>query len=52
MMLARSHLTLGRSQVALNLLMNCLQTSVHDWIELVGSPINLVLVEDNMKIDR
>jgi hypothetical protein len=47
MMLARSHLTLGRSQVALMLLMNCMQRSDHDRTESIGSLISQVLAEDN-----
>jgi hypothetical protein len=49
-LLARSHSTLGHSQVALKLLMNCLQRSNHDRINPVGNPINQVMVEDDRKI--
>jgi hypothetical protein len=52
MMLPKSHSTLGQSQVALKLLMNCLQRSDHNWTEPVGSPIDLVLAEDNKQIGR
>jgi hypothetical protein len=52
MMLARSHATPGHSQVALKLLMNCLQRSDHDRTESVGSIINQVLAEDDRHIGR
>jgi hypothetical protein len=52
MMPARSHSTLGLSQVALKLLMNWWQRSDQDRTDPIGSPINQVLADEDKQIGK
>jgi hypothetical protein len=51
-MMARSHSTLGCSQVVLKLLMNYLKRSDNDRTDPLGSPMSHVLADDERKIGR